>query len=104
MNSRFIRLAEQPRDTVQIRLDGQSLEVFQGDTLMSAVLSHQSFLRPNEFDQQHRAGFCLMGACQDCWVWTRDGQRLRACTTYVEADMDIVTRQPEDTWPVHELS
>jgi aerobic-type carbon monoxide dehydrogenase small subunit (CoxS/CutS family) len=46
-----------------------------------------------------RAGFCLMGACQDCWVWTADGQRVRACTTVVSKDLDIVTRQPELQWP-----
>jgi NADH dehydrogenase/NADH:ubiquinone oxidoreductase subunit G len=40
------------------------------------------------------AGFCLMGACQDCWIWDDDGRRLRACTTYAEQGMRIRT-----TWP-----
>jgi NADH dehydrogenase/NADH:ubiquinone oxidoreductase subunit G len=40
-----------------------------------------------------------MGACQDCWVWTADGERLRACTTVVEEGMHIITTQPEATWP-----
>ena len=39
-----------------------------------------------------------MGACQDCWVRTADGVRLRACTTPVEADMQIVTTPLEATW------
>jgi D-hydroxyproline dehydrogenase subunit gamma len=34
-----------------------------------------------------------MGACQDCWVATADGASLRACTTYVEDGMAIVTRR-----------
>ena len=42
-----------------------------------------------------------MGACQDCWVWTADGHRLRACSTTVEEGMHIVTQQPEATWPNH---
>ena len=38
-------------------------------------------LRRHEFSDEARAGFCLMGACQDCWVWLADGRRVRACTT-----------------------
>ncbi|TMM35362.1 (2Fe-2S)-binding protein, partial [Colwellia ponticola] len=45
--------------------------------------------------------FCLMGACQDCWVWTRSGERLRACSNEVRDGLDIVTTQPEATWPLH---
>ena len=33
-----------------------------------------------------------MGPRQDCWVWTADGGRLRACTTPVTEGMSIVTR------------
>src|SRR3954466_6632650 len=33
-----------------------------------------------------------MGACQDCRVWTADGERLRACTTVVGEGMHILTR------------
>jgi len=36
-----------------------------------------------------RAGFCLMGACQDCWVALTDGRRLRACTTLAEDGMAL---------------
>jgi len=43
-----------------------------------------------------------MGACQDCWVWTSDGERLRACTTPVVAGMSIITQLStagEGVWP-----
>jgi hypothetical protein len=33
-----------------------------------------------------------MGACQECWVWTEAGERLRACSTPAMAGMKIVTR------------
>ncbi|MNT85194.1 hypothetical protein D3C72_2253250 [compost metagenome] len=68
---------------------------------MVALLSHTRHLRESEFGDGKRAGFCLMGACQDCWVWTADGHRLRACSTTVEEGMHIVTQQPEATWPNH---
>jgi hypothetical protein len=58
---------------------------------LTAILLHRGYLRMSEFGDGPRAGFCLMGACQDCWVSAADGERLRACTTYVAAGMAIVT-------------
>jgi len=40
-----------------------------------------------------------MGACQDCWVWTAEGGRLRACSTEVAEGMAVSTQAPELTWP-----
>ncbi len=99
MNQRFIRLAETNRTRVRIVIDGQMAAALAGDTLMVALLNQVRHLRESEFGDGKRAGFCLMGACQDCWVWTADGERLRACTTVVEEGMHIVTKQPEATWP-----
>ncbi len=99
MSQRFIRLAETDRTRVRIVIDGQMVAALAGDTLMVAMLSHVRHLRESEFGDGKRAGFCLMGACQDCWVWTADGERLRACTTVVEEGMHIITQQPEATWP-----
>jgi predicted molibdopterin-dependent oxidoreductase YjgC len=101
MSQRFVRVAEEERARVRILIDGEMAAALAGDTLMVALLSHTRHLRESEFGDGKRAGFCLMGACQDCWVWTVDGQRLRACTTVVEEGMHIVTHQPEATWPNH---
>ncbi len=67
--------------------------------LLTAILCVAADVRLSEFGDGHRAGFCLMGACQDCWVWTEEGTRLRACSTPVIEGMRIRTRQPEATWP-----
>ncbi|HZX25734.1 MAG TPA: (2Fe-2S)-binding protein [Telluria sp.] len=99
MSQRFVRLDEANRARVRIRIDGLPAEALEGDTLMVAVLNSARQLRESEFGDGKRAGFCLMGACQDCWVWTADGTRLRACTTVVEEGMHIITKQPEATWP-----
>jgi len=48
-------------------------------------------LRNNEFSGEPRAGFCMMGACQDCWVQTTHGERLRGCSTLLEPGMDLLT-------------
>jgi D-hydroxyproline dehydrogenase subunit gamma len=63
----------------------------QGDTLLTAILCHADRLRASEFIGQPRAGFCQMGACQDCWVSLDSGERLRACATPLVEGMRIIT-------------
>jgi D-hydroxyproline dehydrogenase subunit gamma len=99
MSGRFQRLAETGRPDVTIRVDGRPVSALKGDTVMVAMLNSGFSLRSAEFGPEKRAGFCLMGACQDCWVWKPDGSRLRACSTQVESDLEIRTSQPEATWP-----
>ena len=98
MAGRFVRLAEKDRPHLSIIVDGKPVEALEGDTLMVAMLGDGAYLRSSEFGDGKRAGFCLMGACQDCWVWTEDGGRLRACSTTVSDGMRISTQQPEATW------
>lgn len=98
MASRFIRLSEQDRRTLSLNFDGENIEALEGDTLMVAILSNDNYLRHSEFGQEKRAGFCLMGACQDCWVWTRSGERLRACSTEVKEGMEILSAAMEPRW------
>jgi len=87
------RVGETTRATVRIEVDGKIVEAMQGDTLLTAVLVNGHRLRMSEFGDGPRAGFCLMGACQDCWVWTVDGSRLRACGTPVSEGLRIMTRE-----------
>ena len=37
-----------------------------------------------------------MGACQDCWVQTDSGERLRACSTFIAPGLALRT-EPVDT-------
>jgi D-hydroxyproline dehydrogenase subunit gamma len=85
------RLAETTRRPVSFVLDGQELTALEGDTVLTAVLTHKAQLRRSEFSGEPRAGFCMMGACQDCWIATESGQRLRACGTFIEEGMRLVT-------------
>jgi NADH dehydrogenase/NADH:ubiquinone oxidoreductase subunit G len=98
MTERFVRLGETVRARLALRIDGQPVSALAGDTLLVAMLTNVRQLRESEFGDGPRAGFCLMGACQDCWVWTADGQRLRACTTPATEGMHILTRPPEVSW------
>ena len=80
-----------PRETVEFELNGLRCSALEGDTVLTAVLTNAAKLRESELGGTARAGFCLMGACQDCWVQLADGERLRACTTFVEPGMRVRT-------------
>jgi D-hydroxyproline dehydrogenase subunit gamma len=88
------RVAEMDRQLVEIEIDGWQLSAMVGDTILVAMLTQRGLLRQKQEGEAAGAGFCLMGACQDCWVWLEDGRRVRACTTYVEPGLRIRT-----TWP-----
>ena len=83
-----------PRARLSFELDGHPCTGLQGDTVLTAVLTQTVHLRASDSSGAPRAGFCLMGACQDCWLQTVDGQRLRACTTLLENGMRLRTGLP----------
>ena len=91
------RVGETGRKSLRLTVDGEMVQALEGDTLLVALLVHGTRLRESEFGDGPRAGFCLMGACQDCWVWTAEGERLRACSTPAVDGMRIVTW--EAIWP-----
>ena len=89
----FKRVAEHDREPLPFLLDGQPAQGMNGDTLLTAILTNATHLRGSDFSAKPRAGFCLMGACQDCWVRLGDGRRVRACSTLLEAGQHI-RREP----------
>lgn len=89
--AQLVRVAEHERAPVAFTLDGEPALALEGDTVLTAVLTCAGHLRHNEFSGQPRAGFCMMGACQDCWIATADGERLRACSSFIRAGMQLVT-------------
>jgi hypothetical protein len=87
----FVRVAELRRAPLAFVLDGKPVSALNGDTVLTAILTQQREVRRSEFSGEPRAGFCLIGACQDCWVRSEDGVRLRACSTLLTEGMRIVT-------------
>ncbi len=90
---KLLRLADQDRPAISLEVDGQAITARQGDTLLTAILAAGlGHLRAGEFGDGPRAGFCLMGACQDCWV-SVDGQGTqRACGTLAQPGMRVMRR------------
>jgi predicted molibdopterin-dependent oxidoreductase YjgC len=87
-----VRLAETDRPAVDFELDGRPVAALAGDTLLTAILFADGWVRRSEFDDSARAGFCWMGACQDCWVTVEGRGRVRSCSTPVEAGMKVTRR------------
>jgi predicted molibdopterin-dependent oxidoreductase YjgC len=86
----FLRVVVRTSAPITFTIDGEEAEAREGDLLLTAILLHRSSLRRFEFGDADRAGFCLMAACQDCWVGLTDGRRVRACSTRIEPGMAVV--------------
>jgi aerobic-type carbon monoxide dehydrogenase small subunit (CoxS/CutS family) len=98
MPAQFERRAETDRPPVSFSVDGEPFSALQGDTLLIAMLCNMRRIRNLEFTGDPRAGFCLMAACQDCWVWLADGRRVRACSSLVMEGMQVLTSAPDGPW------
>ena len=94
---RLHRLTETTRERVDFELDGRPASALAGDTVLTAVLTQHYRLRITEFDATPRAGFCMMWACQDCWIELAGGGRIRACSTMLSPGMCLLTRPARNT-------
>jgi NADH dehydrogenase/NADH:ubiquinone oxidoreductase subunit G len=90
-SGQFVRAASRQGTALRLTIDGEAVEAVEGDSLLAVLLLTGRVVRRLEFGGAPRAGFCLMGACQDCWVSLGDGERVRACTTLAANDMIIWT-------------
>lgn len=97
--AKFVRVAETTRETVTLQVNGHEVRALENDTILVALMMSTGNTGQSDFGDGPRAGFCMMGACQDCLVWTSSGMKLRSCTTPVENGMNIHTTPPEGTWP-----
>ena len=87
------RLVDQDRAEIAFTVDGAPITGRQGDTLLTAMLAGGlGQVRTSEFGDGGRAGFCWMGACQDCWLVVQGIGPARACSTLVEDGMVVRRR------------
>jgi predicted molibdopterin-dependent oxidoreductase YjgC len=87
---KLARLRDTARPPLRLTLEGTEIAALEGDTLLTALLAGGAgHLRESEFGDGHRAGFCLMGACQDCWVAVEGMGRVRACARVAQDGMKV---------------
>lgn len=95
-----IRAVQRDGADIRIVIDGVPSHAQAGESLLVAILAERRWLRRLECGGEARAGFCLMGACQDCWVWIDDDRRVRACTTPAVDGMRVrIERSAEEAAP-----
>lgn len=90
----FRRIGEGRRKPVTVYVDGEAVQALEGDTLLTALLLAGRSVRLSEFGDGPRAGFCVMGACQDCWTLLESGGRVRACTSFVAEGLRVRRGSP----------
>jgi predicted molibdopterin-dependent oxidoreductase YjgC len=95
----LVRVRPRLGPTIRLTLDGAPIEAILGESVLTAVLTQGRMLRRLEFGGAPRAGFCLMGTCQDCWVWIGRDRRVRACTTPVAEGMAVATSAADELTP-----
>lgn len=89
MTARFHRAIAPHGRRVSVWLEGERLDAWEGESLLAVILTRRDSLPGLEPDGGSRAGFCLMGACQECWVQIELAGPVRACTTKVTDGMRI---------------
>lgn len=90
----FKQLPGDQKETVDIILNGQPLQVLKGVTVAAIALSQNlKFTRTTPISGGKRAPFCMMGVCYEC-IMVIDGKaNQRACATYVSNGMQVETQQ-----------
>ncbi|WDZ80032.1 (2Fe-2S)-binding protein (plasmid) [Ensifer adhaerens] len=102
MHAQFRRRYRLDETPVPFTLNGMAETGRRGDTVLTAILSVSGRLRQTEFTGEDRAGFCLIGACQDCYVMLANGSRIRACSTALEPGMAFITDLGAMAEAIHE--
>lgn len=77
---------------VQIFVDGEMVEAYEGESLAAAMLaSGRRVFRHTHPEGQPRGVFCGMGVCYECLVSVAGRERVRACVVPVQDGMSITT-------------
>lgn len=95
----FVRAFARSGKRLNFSFDGIAMSGFEGETVLTALLCAGHRVRTFEFADADRAGFCVMAACQDCWVWVEGGGRLRACSAPLEEGMRLLPA-PKLPWSI----
>jgi len=97
MRTRFHRALPAQGRKVSVWLEDERVEACEGESLLAVILSRRDSL-PGSGPDGARTGFCLMGACQECWLQVEHAGPVRACTTKVSDGMRIGPHVADTGW------
>jgi len=90
----FKRLDNPAHNRVNVTINGQPVQVQEGETVAAAVLSHGlRSTRSTPVSGAPRAPFCLMGVCFECLMVIDGKANQRACMEQVREGMRIECQQ-----------
>ena len=90
----FKRLDNPAQNSVNVTINGQPVQVPEGETVAAAVLVHGlSYTRTTPVSGAPRAPFCLMGVCFECLMVIDGIANQRACMVQVREGMRIECQQ-----------
>ena len=90
----FKRLENTTHNRVSVSINGQPVQVPEGETVAAAVLVHGlTSSRSTPVSGAPRAPFCLMGVCFECLMVIDGKANQRACMERVREGMRIEYQQ-----------
>jgi predicted molibdopterin-dependent oxidoreductase YjgC len=90
MTSMFSHIPADQRPTLEIFVDGQSVQARQGDTVAAALLaSGLDVRRDSAVSGVPRLPYCMMGVCFECLVTINGVGNRQGCLIPVEPGMQI---------------
>ncbi len=87
------------KNTVTLIVDGKPVEAYEGEMIISALLSRG--IRINRFtrkDSKPRGLFCGIGRCTDCVMEVDGVPNVRTCVTKVRDGMTVNTQTGVGEW------
>lgn len=91
---KFTTLFDAGQETVDIVIDGRSVQVPKGISVAAAVLgSGLPYTRTTPVSGTRRAPFCMMGVCYECLMVIDGKANQRACVTLVRDNMRVEVQQ-----------
>lgn len=86
----FKRLKEIEGHTVTVNIEGDDVQVPEGDTVATAVLVHHlGYTRTTPISGSPRSPLCMMGVCFECLMEIDGLPNQQACQVQVKAGMTI---------------
>lgn len=93
-NAERLQASVQRGAPVSLRVDGESIAAFRGESLAAALLaSGRRVLRRTARESAPRGLFCAMGICFDCVVTVNGRPGVRSCVTPVDEGLTVTTHR-----------
>ncbi len=86
----FKRISQPAQEMITIYIEGEAVQVPQGETVAASVLIHGlGHTRTTPLSDSPRAPLCMMGVCFECLMEINGVPNIQACQVTVSENMSI---------------